>query len=299
MFKNNALFNGSARCWMIRLSLGMLCAAAFAAIDANATEKNRTGGPYVPTPQVVVDEMLRMANVGPEDFVVDLGSGDGVIVLTAARRMKARGFGVDIDPALVRQSNDRARHLGVADRASFHVQDVFKADLSKASVLTLYLLPEMMSNLRAKLFNELRPGTRIVSHDYQFGSWEPDGTIALDVPEKEAVNGIPRAIIHLWIVPAKVTGRWQLTIEGRPDGGAGGLDIRQRYQDFEGAAVIGGRRGSIESASLRGEEISFRVMTPAGRKTFTGKVSEGTMQGAVDLPGGKGRARWTAVRVPG
>jgi len=276
----------------------LVCAAALSVAAAGAIEDERTGGPYVPTPQQVVDQMLSMAKVGPDDFVVDLGSGDGVIVLTAANQLKARGYGVDIDPELVRQSNDRARHLGVADRAAFHVQDVFKADLSKASVVTLYLLPEMMSNLQPKLFNELRPGSRIVSHDYQFDAWEPDDSITFDVPEKEAVNGVPQASVHLWIVPAKVSGRWRLRIEGAPEV-AGDLDIRQRYQSFEGAAVIGGRTSTIERASLRGEEISFGVTTPAGRKMFTGKVSGGTIQGAVDLPGGEGRARWTAVRVPG
>jgi phospholipid N-methyltransferase len=297
MFKDKSASLASAGGFMARWSIGLLCAVFFLSVNAGAIEKERTGGPYVPTPPVVVDHMLRMANLGPGDFVIDLGSGDGVIVLTAAKQFHARGFGVDIDPKLVRQSNARARDLGVADRAAFHVQDVFKADVSKASVLTLYLLPKMMSDLRSKLFNELRAGARIVSHDYRFDGWEPDGTITLDVPEKEAVNGIPRAIIHLWVVPAKVTGRWQLRIEGAPDG-AGDLDIRQRYQTFEGDAVIGGRKGSIERASLRGEEIRFRVMTPTGEQRFTGTVNGGTMQGAVELPGGKDHARWTAVRPP-
>src|SRR5512135_2766788 len=105
---------------------------------ASAAELDRTGGPYVPTPQIVVDRMLSFANVGSDDFVMDLGSGDGVIVLTAAKQLKARGMGVDIDPDLVKLSNDTAKHLGVADRAAFQVQDVFKADLSRATVLTLY-----------------------------------------------------------------------------------------------------------------------------------------------------------------
>ena len=115
---------------------------------AEDVEAKRTGGPYVPTPQVVVDEMLRIGKVGPNDFVIDLGSGDGVIVLTAAQKLKARGFGVDIDPELVKLSNNEAKKRGIADRASFQVQDVFKADISKATVVTLYLLPGMMMNLR-------------------------------------------------------------------------------------------------------------------------------------------------------
>src|SRR5687767_1902160 len=130
----------------VLLSLGALPVARLAGAQQDVEEK-RTGGPYVPTPQVVVDEMLRLGKVGPNDFVIDLGSGDGVIVLTAAERLKARGFGVDIDPELVKLSNNEAKKRGVADRATFHVQDVFKADISKATVVTLYLLPGMMVNL--------------------------------------------------------------------------------------------------------------------------------------------------------
>src|SRR5215216_5458714 len=114
-------------------------------------ELERTGGPYVPTPTIVVDQMLRMGNVGPKDFVIDLGSGDGVIVLTAAQQYNAAGMGVDIDPALVKSSNAQAKKLGIDNRVSFEVQDVFKTDLSKASVITLYLLPSMMSNLKGKI----------------------------------------------------------------------------------------------------------------------------------------------------
>lgn len=280
--------------WAVNL---LTCAVILGVAAAGAVESERTGGPYVPTPQLVVDQMLRMARVGPDDFVVDLGSGDGVIVLTAAKEFKAQGYGVDIDPELVRQSNARARQLGVADRAAFRVQDVFKADLGKASVVTLYLLPEMMNNLRPKLFNELRAGTRIVAHDYRFGAWEPDETTTLDVPEKEAVNGIPRAILHLWIVPAKVSGRWRISINGHADS-AGEIDLRQRYQTFDGDAMVGGRQGRIERAVLRGEQVSFTVVTASGFKVFTGRVAGGRMQGAVELPG-RARARWSAVRISG
>jgi len=190
----------------------VLAFAAALPVRAQQKEPERTGGPYVPTPQVVVDQMLRMASVGANDYVIDLGSGDGIIVLTAATQFKARGFGVDIDPELVKLSNSEAKRRGVSDRASFQVQDVFKADLSQATVLTLYLLPSMMTNLQSKIFSELKPGTRVVSHDYHFGEeWQPDDYITFDVPEKEKVNGVPRATIYLWRVPgpeqpAEVTG---------------------------------------------------------------------------------------------
>jgi hypothetical protein len=278
--------------------LGAVLALA-AALPACAQQKEpeRTGGPYVPTPQVVVDQMLRMAQVGANDYVIDLGSGDGIIVLTAATQFKARGFGVDIDPELVRLSNAEAKKRGVADRASFHVQDVFKADLGRATVLTLYLLPSMMTSLQSKIFNELKPGTRVVSHDYHFGDdWLPDDSITFDVPEKEKVNGVPRATVHLWRVPAKIGGRWQLRIEGaRPVQYE--LTVKQRYQKFEGSALANGRSEKLELADLQGESVRFAFSAGAGRHVFRGRVSGNTMRGMVDLGTGTGAAQWSAVRA--
>lgn len=277
----------------------MVCAMAVVswAAAANAKEPERTGGPYVPTPQVVVDEMLRIAQVGSGDFVVDLGSGDGVIVLTAAAQYRAHGMGIEIDPALVKLSNESARRAGVADRTSFHVQDVFKADLGRATVLTLYLLPEMMVSLRPKVFAELRAGTRVVSHDYHFGDeWPPDDYFTFDVPEKEKVNGVPRATIYLWVVPAKVAGKWRVRIDGA-SGGQYDLDLRQRFRTFGGTAVVGGKNMKLELPQLRGEEIRFMVNAGAGRHVFNGRVSGDTMEGKVKLGSGKGSARWSATRI--
>jgi phospholipid N-methyltransferase len=269
--------------------LGLAAAIAFAA------EIERTGGPYVPTPQVVVDQMLRMANVGPGDFVVDLGSGDGVIVLTAARRFKARGFGVEIDPELVKLSNNEAKRLGIADLAQFQVQDVFKADLSKATVVTLYLLPEMMANLQQKILRELKPGTRVVSHDYHFGEWSPDSQITWDVPEKEKVNGVPRATVYLWTVPARIAGRWQVRVAAPAGSEQYEMTLRQSYQNFEGAVTSSA--GKLAQARLQGEEISFALPLGVGRHLFRGRVSGDAMEGSVELAGGKGMARWSATRI--
>src|SRR5688572_13622700 len=267
----------------------LLTAMVLCASPANAAQKEleRTGGPYVPTPKIVVDEMLGMGKVGPKDFVVDLGSGDGVIVLTAAREHKARGFGVDIDPELVKQSNSEAKRLGIADRASFHVQDVFKADLSKATVITLYLLPAMMVNLRSKIFLEARPGTRVVSHDYNFDEWRPDDHIILDVPEKEKINGVPKATIMLWIVPAKVGGRWQVQVEG---GDQYDVSLRQQYQFVTGTANAPGKAVRFTSAALRGDDIQFTV-NDGGPRRFKGAVAGETMQGTVELGSGR-TAKW-------
>ena len=265
---------------------------------ATDLELARTGGPFVPTPQVVVDEMLRMAKVGAGDFVIDLGSGDGIIVLTAAQRLKAQGFGVDIDPELVQLANNEAKKRGVADRASFHVMDVFKADISKATVVTLYLLPGMMTDLRGKIFNELRPGTRVVSHDYHFGdAWRADAYYTWDVPEKEKVNGVPRATVYLWIVPAKIAGRWQLRLAA-PTPEQYELAIKQNYQSLEGRITGGGLEGvRLSQSHLQGQDISFAFPVHGDRHRFKGRISGSTMEGTVELAGDKGSAKWTAARV--
>lgn len=278
------------------LALAMLPLAGLAV--AADIELQRTGGPYVPTPQVVVDEMLRMGKVGPNDFVVDLGSGDGIIVLTAAQRLKARGFGVDIDPDLVRQSNAEAKKRGVGDRASFYVMDVFKADISKANVVTLYLLPGMMADLRGKIFNELRPGTRVVSHDYTFGDeWRADEYYTWDVPEKEKVTGVPRATVYLWVIPAKIAGRWQLRLAAPADERYE-LTLKQSFQNLEGTVSGGGTKGArLTQSNLRGEDISFAFPSGADRHRFKGHISGNTMEGTVELAGGKGTAMWTATRL--
>ncbi|MBW4465187.1 MAG: class I SAM-dependent methyltransferase [Pegethrix bostrychoides GSE-TBD4-15B] len=149
--------------------------------------------PYVPTPESVVAEMLRVANVSQNDVIYDLGSGDGRIVITAAQEYGARGMGVDIDPALVQQANDRARQAGVSDRVQFVQQDLFETDISEATVVTLYLLPDVNLRLRPKLLEELRPGTRIVSHSFDMGDWEP-----------EQVTQVDGRTIYYWVVPEEI-----------------------------------------------------------------------------------------------
>jgi hypothetical protein len=283
---------------MRKFLAALICFAFLLAPSTFAAEKEleRTGGPYVPTPKIVVEHMLRMGKVGPEDFVVDLGSGDGVIVLTAAREHKASGFGVDIDPELVAKSNAEAKRLSLAGRASFQVQDVFKADLSKATVITLYLLPSMMVNLREKIFLEARPGTRVVSHDYTFDEWQPDDHIDLEVPEKEYVTGSPTARILLWIVPARVDGRWQVRLD---EGTRYDLDLRQAYQALSGKASSPGKSVRLNAGRMRGEEITLTLHEGDARRELRGTVAaDGTMSGTVDLGRGK-PVRWTAKRLAG
>ena len=276
-------------------------AALFAAflvalpVTAQDVDKLKTGGPYVPTPQLVVDQMLRLGAVSEKDYVIDLGSGDGVIVLTAARSFKAGGMGIDIDPDLVKQSNASAQKFGIADRVRFVQQDVFKADLSKASVLTLYLLPGMMMNLRSKIFTELKPGVRVISHDYHFGDWSPDDSVGFDVPEKEMVTGVPRATVYKWIVPAKVAGKWEIKVAG---GETYELNLKQRFQNIsESTAGANGRFIRPQAVKLNGAEISFVLPDGKNISRFSGRVNGEAMEGMVELTGGKTMVKWTAVRT--
>lgn len=162
--------------------------------------------PFITSPDNVTQEMLRIADVGPTDHVIDLGSGDGRIVIQAARQFGATGLGVDIDPQLVRRSLDNARAAGVAERVHFLEQDLFRTDLSRGTVITMYLLPEVNLQLRPRLL-ALTPGTRVVSHDWDMGDWLPDRTTVVAVPDKQV--GLEKSSkVHLWVVPARVGGLW-------------------------------------------------------------------------------------------
>jgi len=263
---------------------------------AFAADIDRSGGPYVPTPQAVVDAMLELAGVGPRDYVIDLGSGDGRIVLTGATRHKASGMGVDIDPELVDLANGSARKLGVSERVRFEQRDVLAADVSRATVITLYLLPGMMVNLQAKLLAELRPGTRIVSHDFIFEKWKPDRTITVQTPEKYDISGSWTSDVHLWMVPAAVQGAWRVQRDG-DQGEASRLDIRQSFQHFDASLVLRGRTLELRG-QLNGSQLSFTLPAAnGGREQFTGTVASDRIQGEVRI-GETVVARWSAARIP-
>jgi hypothetical protein len=283
----------------MRLPIRLLCAglALTASLACAADNLVKDGGPYVPTPQAVVDAMLKIAGVGPGDFVIDLGSGDGRIVLTSATRHQASGMGVDIDGELVELANASARRLGVAQRVQFHQQDVFAADLSRATVLTLYLLPTMMERLRPKLLRELKPGTRIVSHDFDLGEWKPDRSVNVETPEKYDISGSWTSTVHLWTVPAPLEGAWT----GSMDGGRGGpfrLELKQRYQIIEGRLVRDAQVLPLRDAKIEGERIQFSAPGADGRlETYTGVVRNGMIVGEARAGGGPATVRWSAARV--
>jgi len=252
-------------------------------------------GPYVPTPQYIVDRMLQMAAVSGKDYVIDLGSGDGRIVITAAKQFGARGMGVDISEKLVDLATTNSHKERVADKVRFVRQDAFKTDISAASVLTLYLLPKFVLDLRPKILNELKPGSRIVSHDYNLGDWGSDNSVTFESPEKEAINGASTTSLFYYIVPARVAGTWKLSLpEGLPDRSAE-LTLTQTYQRVSGN-VTGARGKPLEYASLRGDRIEFKL--PAGSASYTasGVVSGDRMTGTIEVAG-KGRLPFTATRT--
>ena len=189
---------------MARACCACLLACALAPALAQSTAKPEIAAPYVATPPTIVDEILTLAQVGPADYVVDLGSGDGRLVIAAVAKYKARGgFGVDIDPALVKLANDNAAKAGVADRVRFYERDLFKTDVGEATVVTIYLLPRVMARVEKKLLAELRPGARVVVHDFPFPDWQPDEIVEQDALDKIAVTGMAFTQLFLYTVPPK------------------------------------------------------------------------------------------------
>lgn len=236
---------------LLRLLATGTAAAAFAAQAQPLTEEV----PFITSPDNVTLEMLRTAAVGPSDHVIDLGSGDGRIVILAARRFGATGLGVEIVPDLVRKSRQNARDAGVADRVEFREQDLFDTDLSRATVVTMYLLPEVNLKLRPAVL-ALKPGTRIVSHDWDMGDWKPDRTTVVPVPDKKV--GLDKfSRVHLWIVPARVEGVW-CAAPGQPPAK---LEMVQKYQQVQARLARGGTQDTL-AGHLRG--AALELAPPAG-----------------------------------
>lgn len=256
--------------------------------------------PYVQTPQNVVDRMLQVAKVGPADYVIDLGSGDGRMVITAAQKYGARGFGVDLDRRLVELANKRAASAGVADRAVFYERDLYDTDLTAASVVTIYLLPEVNLMVRPKLLATLKPGTRVVAHDYDMAEWQPDEQMVLDAPDKP-VGRDKKSKVFFWVVPANVAGgwRWEMPVAGKP--AVFNLRLAQNFQSISGSVSVDGYTWPLENARLRGEEISFALNDPRDRThyEFSGKIAGQGITGAAQVAGANAQRRleWDAART--
>jgi hypothetical protein len=256
--------------------------------------------PYVPTPQEVVERMLEIAKVGPQDYLIDLGSGDGRIVVTAAKKYGARGFGVDLNPVRVKESIENAAKAGVSERAAFHQRDLFETDLGDATVITMYLLPRVNLELRPKLL-ELKPGTRLVSHDFSMDDWKPDEFVEMHVKEKYGSAG-GNSSVYFWIVPARVAGawQWQLTVGGKPQ--AYEMVLEQKYQMISGTVRVGGRSVKLLDAKLRGDQVNVTFVAEVNgsplKHEFSGRVAGNTIEGAVKLSGSRtqGQHEWNATR---
>lgn len=277
-------------------------AAAFAALVlANTAIAAQASVPYVPTPQEVVERMLDMAKVGPRDYLIDLGSGDGRIVITAAKKFGTRGYGVDLNPQRVKEASENARKAGVADKVAFYERDLFETDLSQATVITMYLLPKVNLMLRPKLL-ELKPGTRVVSHDFSMDEWQPEQHVSIPAPDKYGGAG-GTSDIYLWIVPAKMAGTWRWEIPLRSGVVRYQLQAQQRYQAVTGAVSVGGRRVPLEGVKLTGDHIEFAFTTDVGgapvKHSFSGKVSGNTITGTVELSGPRlhSEQQWEASKA--
>jgi SAM-dependent methyltransferase len=271
----------------------LLLAALLLPVPARSDEV-----PYVTTPDPVVEAMLSIAGVGGKDTVYDLGSGDGRIVIAAALRHGARAVGIEYDRELVAESRETAARAGVSDRVRFLEQDIFLTDIREATVVTMYLLPEVNLQLRPRLL-ELSPGTRVVSHDWDMGDWEPDGLRVIPMPEKK-VFPVGSSTVFLWVVPARIAGSWQGTLSG-PDGAEPvELEIDQRYQRVEAKAR---RKGQLLNGGgrIRGRELSLELDRPAGKPgaaplRFSPRADGNAIAGGTD----SGKERWflRATRVP-
>jgi SAM-dependent methyltransferase len=276
-----------------RRALAALAALGLAPLVARAQVN---AGPYVPSPSVIVDRMLALGGIRGDDYLVDLGSGDGRIVITAAQRYGARGFGVDINPELVKLANDNAARAGVADRVRFERRDLFETSLADATLVTLYLLPGIVTKLVPKILEEMKPGARVVSHDYPLAPWTPDKWDQFDSPEKEAISGTTRTVLYLYTVPARVAGTWQLELPASLSKQPVRLSIAQHPVRATASATIGSRTTALDDFTVKGESVRFTLPgTAPGRPVvLEGRARGDAIEGMVAAPGGP--APWKAVR---
>lgn len=260
------------------------CAAWATAVDAATLD---VPTPYIPSTRQNVDEMLRLAAVQPTDVVYDLGSGDGRVVITAAREWGARGVGIELDGKLVAQSREQARREGVADRVTFREGDVFAADLSEATVVTMYLLTSLVHRLQPKLLAELKPGARIVAHDYGFEGWKPDRQVSVSKN------------FYLYIVPAKLGGKWRMSASLPKGAREYDMDFEQHFQEVKGGARVAGGFLPAFEARMNGDKVAFVLADDDVTYRYEGRVTGDAIAGAVRWGYGprQQESTWRAVRV--
>lgn len=251
--------------------------------------------PFVPTNYEVVNEMLRIADVGKDDILYDLGCGDGRIVVTAAKKYGARGIGIDIDPERIAESRDNAEKENVTDKVQFIQQNLFEADFSEATVVTMYLLSSVNLEMRPKLFQQLKPGTRIVSHDFNMGDWEPDEQTEVGGNEYYGHS------VYFWIIPANVTGDWSWTVSSGSNNKQYILKIDQYFQKLNGLITTESAQLPSENLSITGDLVQFSLDDEIGSRkvsmNFTGRVNGNIIEGTIERIGVTPRTiKWQAHR---
>lgn len=254
--------------------------------------------PFVSTPPEVVDEMLRLADIKAGDLLYDLGCGDGRIVIAAAKRFGIKAVGIDINPIRIAESNENAAKAGTGDKVRFIQQNLFEADFKDATVVTMYLLTSVNLRLRPKLLADLKPGTRLVSHSFDMGNWNPDKTSVISTSYGDHRN------IHFWVVPANVTGRWEWDLPDGPRNRHYTLQASQQFQAVSGSGTAGDRPLTIDGGRPAGDRVGIRLATEVDGKTvsylYEGKVQGHTIIGTV-RPAGDPKAaavKWQAARDP-
>ena len=260
------------RIWIIAAAV---CLVLFGAMEL-ASSAGMPDVHFIATPQYVVNEMLELAGTNQNDVVYDLGCGDGRFVITAAKNFGARGIGIDIDPERIRESRVNARKAGVDNRVTFHEQNLFATDISPATIVALYLLPELNLALRPRLLKELKPGTRIVSHDFDMGDWKPD-----------VVEQLGESKYYYWILPAEVRGRWHISAPALGKEGEYTVEVVQNFQEIQLTLLTKQGNTSISHVKIKGDTISFFLSKGFSRnKTgmfFKGKVNGNTISGNVQV----------------
>jgi len=297
-------------------SISLFAAVTLIFLSSAEAQQKEPDVPFVPTPDKVVSEMLKMAQVSKDDVLYDLGCGDGRIVITAARNFGCRGVGIDIDPERIRESRENAIEAGVSDRVQFIQMDLFEAEISEATVVTLYLLSEVNLRLRPKLLRELNPGTRVVSHEFSMGKWEPDASSSVktgdyldehieDYWDEHIVDYWGSHEVYLWIIPGNVTGTWKLTIPDISGGNELTLKFDQEFQKVKGEAFEGTSPIPvfIKDEKIKGNMLQFTLERKLEGRTenlhFEGNIRGLIMQGTMKIEGspGKEKVKWEARRV--
>lgn len=280
---------------LILIAIFMITLAAIAISFDNSNEgylmqyakvqRPRLDVPYEPSPEEVVEEMIELAGVTDDDVVFDLGCGDGRIVLAAARKTGCRAIGIDLDPRRIKESRENALREGLAGKVSFYEQNLFDSDLSKATVVMLFLYPDVNLKLRPKLLNELKPGTRVVSHCHAMGEWTADKSARVNWRN-----------IYYWVIPARVDGKWQW----QADMGKGpedfAMELTQSYQRFSGHIESEREKKGIKKGRLNGEKITFNAGNSKTELHFEGVVNGDSINGTIRNSSGK-KVSWAAARV--